>query len=214
MFRQLEHSQAKRREEQRQVRERLGFTGEKWDSLVEAWEGLRQERLYTLWEYAEVASRVADEFGDDALEHFATQVQMPSRGLRRAAQSYRDTVLQRLSASGAPYASEDRYVFDLQQRLIARGFTVKREASTQFGRVDLLASIPKGRGNESIQLIEAKLSADWREAAQALGQLLFYRGSFAGTRDIPDRQMWFACPDKPNESVLKILNRYGVSYIS
>lgn len=210
----LHHQERERAKRQRVERERAGFAGPEWDVLVELWNSTLGGPIDDFWEFARVGSRVADRFGDSALEAFAVQVGTPVHGVKRSVESYRNTHTETEPSLPAPYVSESLYVRDLQRRLIARGWVAKRESMQAFGRADLRASISAKGRRSCMQLIEAKLSADWRAASQALGQLLFYRGTYAGTRDIPDYGLWFACPDRPEERVLEVLDRYGVGYVA
>ncbi len=204
-------AESKRAETLRERREALGFCGPDWDSLVSMWRTMKNHRLVTLWEYAGLASSVADRFGEDALRHFALQIGHPERCLLRGAESYRASHVE--PAVGV-FMNEAEYAEDLRTRLLARGWQVKREAVMGFGRADALISVSEGGRRRHIQVIEAKLSADWRSAAQALGQLLFYRGALAGARDVPDYGLWFACPVRPEQRVLDVLKRQGVGYIA
>lgn len=197
-------------ERQRTERQAAGFSGPEWDRLAEVWRSLREQRLATLWEYAAVANCIAERFGQVALRHFGLQVGYPERSLIRSVEAYAASHLQ--SPPGT-FSSESEYARDLQKRLIDRGWQVKREAVMGFGRADLMASIPEGGRRRHIQVIEAKLSPDWRAAAQALGQLQFYRGGLAGTRGVPDYGLWFACPTRPDREVIDVLLRHGVGYI-
>lgn len=212
MIKSFEEGRMRRKASLQANREKVGFCGESWDSLVQVWRGLDSQRLDSLWQYAALASTVDDRFGDESLKHFALQVEHPERALRRGVEAYRNSHVSG-PAQQTVYTSETQYLNDLCAELKERGWMVKRECEMGFGRVDALVYISEGGRRRGMQLVEAKLSSDWRAAAQALGQLLFYRGNIAGFRDVPDYGMWFACPERPTQNILDLLNRYEVSYV-
>ncbi|CAA9394549.1 MAG: hypothetical protein AVDCRST_MAG93-9905, partial [uncultured Chloroflexia bacterium] len=87
--RQFAERNRERAKTERAAREALGYGGERWDRLVSAWRGLKATELETLWEFAALASQLADEFGEGALVHFARQVRWPERMIWRSVKAFR-----------------------------------------------------------------------------------------------------------------------------
>lgn len=91
---------------------------------------------------------------------------------------------------------------DLARKLKAQGWTAEKESYTSQGRVDILA-----RRQEEVRIIEIKKRADSNSVAHALGQLLFY------SKFHPGATLWFYSPEKPDLTVMSILNSFGVQYL-
>lgn len=85
--------------------------------------------------------------------------------------------------------------------LRSSGWLVETEAYTSQGRIDILAT----RGDE-VKIIEVKLKESSHDAAHALGQLLFY------CKFHPGASLWFCSPRRPDETIISILDSYGVKY--
>lgn len=212
MAHQFAERDRERTETERAAREALGCDGERWDRLVSAWRGLKATELETLWEFAAVASQLADEFGESALAHFARQVRWPEHMIRRSVEAFRARPIQPDAVSKLVFRTEGEFVKHVQKLLIARGFAVKREARAGSGRVDLEGSLREGSHRRIRFFVEAKLSSDWRAAAQALGQLLFYKGIIHKKYGALEGGLWFASPQRPDDDVLEVLREYEVRY--
>lgn len=183
-----------------------------WDRLVATWRGLKVQHLETMWEFAAVASQTADEFGDDALGHFARQVRWPVHMIQRSADAFQARQIEANASTEPTFRNEAEFVKHVQRLLIVRGFRVKREALASPGRADLRGELWEGTRRRVKFFVEAKLSSDWRAAAQALGQLLFYKGLIHKKYGALEAGLWFASPQRPDDDVLEVLRENGVRY--
>ena len=92
---------------------------QRWEQLIANWRSLYTTELETLWEFAAVATQVADEFGEEAIKYFAHEVHNPEHMVRRAIASYRNRHLQSDELSGQIFRSEREFVEYVQKQVIA-----------------------------------------------------------------------------------------------
>ena len=97
--------------------------------------------------------------------------------------------------------TEAQFRDSIADQLAVSGWHVITEQYTSQGRIDVLA-----KGKDEVRIIEVKMSGSPNAAAHALGQLLFY------SKFHPEASLWFASPEKPDSTILSILNFYGVKY--
>ena len=109
--------------------------------------------------------------------------------------AYRDTVKD-------DRGEEKRIQAELVASLKSCGWIVERESYTSQGRIDVLAT----RENDK-RIIEVKIKIDSNSMAHALGQLLFY------SKFHPGATLWIYTPQKPDLTVMSILNSFGVQYL-
>ncbi|OQW93518.1 MAG: hypothetical protein BWK79_10725 [Beggiatoa sp. IS2] len=97
--------------------------------------------------------------------------------------------------------AETAYRDNLANQLINCGWQVEIEKQTSIGRIDIYAT-----AKERVLVIECKMSS--KGAANALGQLLFYK------QDFPKAQLVFACQQRLSNEKLCIFKRYKILVIS
>lgn len=83
-----------------------------------------------------------------------------------------------------------------------RGYVIKNEIHTKFGKIDILAE----KGDHKY-IIEIKRKLQLNEASKVLGQLLFYNEVIA------NNGLYIYSPRKPTKDILNVLLSYSINFL-